>query len=164
MGPSKREDGFSLIEAVVATAVALTVVSTVAVAMKASHDATRVMQQQETEAQTAHRIIDVLFRIPVGEPSDAPASAAERTELFDGDDVLGTATLYSLRHAPTAEGHRFQFADFPLTGEWEVRITADLDGNGDTAGPDEVFDDLLRIDVSFDGRVVLQSARGQVMG
>ena len=61
---------------------------------------------------------------------------------------------------PTEEaGHSFQLVDFPYEGLWEVRITGDLNNDGDEDDEREGRGDLLRIDILYNGVLILETMR-----
>lgn len=151
--------GFSMLEVLLVASMMMTVLTTVGVGLRSGHASKREMERRAQLTLVAGELLDRLFRIGYGNADDAGASGAQLTELFDGDSELGTATLTSLRVAAGSEGHSFALDAFPWGGLFEVRVDADLNGDGDEDDEREGRPDLLRINILWNGGVVLESLR-----
>jgi prepilin-type N-terminal cleavage/methylation domain-containing protein len=152
-----NQRGFSLIE-VLFTLGAIAVLSLgVASGVVTGHKATRVLEDEALVSARAAEFQERLLAIPFGTADDEAASGSQLDELFDEDDVFGTATLHAVRAFGTAQ---FEVANFPVDGKWRIVVDNDLNGDGtiDTT-QDEGRADLLRIAVFFDGRNVAQVLR-----
>jgi hypothetical protein len=154
-----RAGGFTLVEAAVVVAMMAAILSTIGVGLRFGHVANRENQQKEQLTRVGSELMERLFHVPFGATSDEPATAAQLNELFDGDGDLGTATLCSLRVPAGKPGLRFELANFPFGGEFEVRVDNDLDGDGRISGGREGRGDLFRIEILHDGKPILESIR-----
>lgn len=155
----KREKGFTLIEVLVTTAMLAGVLGAVTLGLQACHDAADEMERKAIVTRTASQMMDRLFMIDFGTGTDAPPSDAQLTELFDEDDDLGTATLTTLRLAVDDPGYQFTLGNFPYPGIWEVRVGTDLDLDGDETDNLEGEDDIVRMDIYYEGVLMLSSMR-----
>ena len=150
------ERGFTLVEVLMALGVLAFVTLSIATGIGAGHASTRALETEVVLLSHGQELLERGLAIPFGKASDGPASAAELTEFFDGDNDYGTMTLHKLAAFGPAE---FEPAAFPVAGRWRVVVDADLDGDGDTDDPDEGRNDLLRIVVTHEGRVLARSVR-----
>ena len=155
----RRQGGFSLIEVMLVASMLMTVLTTIGVGLKSGHDANRELQRRAQLTLVCSELLDRLFRLDFGQQGGASATPAQLTELFDADSELGTATLSSLRTPAGQPGFQFELADFPWGGKFEVRVDADLNGDGDETDTREGRADLLRINVLWDGVLILESMR-----
>ena len=153
--------GFSLVEVVIATATLALVGLGVASGVVTGHQSTQTLERGAHLANKALDFQERLLAIPFGSPEDPPATGAELDELLDDDDVLGTISLHKLRAFGPAE---FELAGFPVPGRWQVVVDADLNGDGAIdAALEEGRDDLLRIAIFHDGRLVARTARVDIV-
>ncbi len=155
----RRQRGFSLLEVMLVSSMMCTVLTTIGVGMRAGHASKREMERRAQLTIVAGELLDRLFRISYGTSTPSAASNAQLTELFDADSDLGTATLGGLRTAAGATGYQFEIDDFPWGGRFEVRVDADLNGDGDESDAREGRADLLRINILWDGTLILESLR-----
>ncbi|MBL8843334.1 MAG: hypothetical protein JNL90_17570 [Planctomycetes bacterium] len=155
----RRQGGFSLLEVMLVSSMMMTVLTTIGVGLRAGHASKREMERRAQLTVVAGELLDRLFRISYGSAGDASASNSQLTELFDADADLGTATVSSLRTAAGSTGYQFEIDDFPWGGQFEVRIDADLNGDGDESDEREGRADLLRLNVLWDGILILESVR-----
>lgn len=154
-----RQRGTSLIEVMMVTAMMMTVLTTVGVGLRSAHQSRREMERRAQMTAVASELADRLFRIPFGAQGAATATPAQLDELFDDDDELGSATLTGLRTAVGSQPFSFSFAGFPWGGQFEVRVDSDLNGDGDAADVLEGRADVLRINISWNGVLLLESTR-----
>lgn len=148
--------GFSLVEILMTLAVLAIASLAIATGIGAGHGATRALEADVVVASRAQELLERLVAVPFGTDGDASATGPELTELFDDDDEFGSATLHKLAKFGPAV---FEPADFPVPGSWRVVVDRDLNGDGDTADEDEDRDDLLRLAVFHDERLVAQTIR-----
>lgn len=163
-GRHRRAGGFSLIEVLLVTSMMMTVVATVAVGMRSGYTANEEINRRAVLTSLSGELMDRLFRIDFGQPGGVAPSGDQLTELFDDDDSFGTATLCQLAVAPGGPGYLFQLENFPYNGTWEVRVTSDLNNDGDDGDPHEGRPDLYRIDILYDGLLVLETMRSAPIG
>jgi hypothetical protein len=107
----------------------------------------------------ATEFVSRLRRIPFGAASDLAASSAQLTDLFDDDDDLGSVSLSQLVHPPLGSGHMFTMATKDISGTWSIRVTRDLNGDGDLLDERENRSDLVRITIYFENRRILDTIR-----
>ena len=159
--PSRRgrKGGFSLIEVMLVASMMMTVLTTIGVGLRAGHESRRELERRAQLTLVASEMLDRLFRIGFGTQGEAAANADQLDELFDGDEALGSATLASLRVPSGTVGHVFEIADFPWGGQFQVRVDADLNGDGDETDAREGRPDLLRINILWNGVLLLESVR-----
>jgi hypothetical protein len=150
----RRDGGFSVVEVVTVAAMVATVLSTICVGVRSAHVASREKTRRAQLTLVCGEVMERLFHVPFGTKGDATATPAQLNELFDGDDDLGTATLCSLRVATGRPGFRFDLANVPVDGNFEVRVDGDRNGDGD----------LLRIELLHDGIPILESMRSASTG
>jgi len=157
---SARPDaGFSLVECMVTFTLLVGILSAVVTGIRSGHEAAEEIRRRREVTLQASDFLDRMTRINYGAAADPAPAGAALTELFDDDDVLGGITLVSMRHAPGAAGYSFQMANFRYGGTWEVRVTADLNGDGDEADDAEGLTQILRVDILYAGRAVLTTLR-----
>jgi prepilin-type N-terminal cleavage/methylation domain-containing protein len=156
-----RGRGFSLLEVLFALAAIALLALGVAGGVVTGQQASRTLEDQARLENTAFDFQERLMAIPFGSLSDSPASGAELDELFDDDDVLGTVTLHKLAAFGPAE---FTLAGSGLAGQWRIVVDADLNGDGTIdATLEEGRDDLLRIAVFYEGRLLARTARVNIV-
>ncbi len=155
----RRWRGFTLVEVMLVTSMMMTILATFAVGIRAGHAATEEMQRRSVLTVMSGDLMDRLYQINFGTVADPDASEEQLTELFDDDDVLGSISLSSMRVAPGVPGHSFQLANFEYGGNWEVRVTGDLNNDGDEDDSLEGREDLMRIDILYNGSLVLETIR-----
>jgi prepilin-type N-terminal cleavage/methylation domain-containing protein len=157
--------GFSLVEVLLATTVLAVAAMAVASGGATAHVAERTLDLQTLAEARGHSYLERLVAVPFGNASDGPADAAELTEVFDEDDLLGTVTLHELRAFGPAE---FTVPASATPGRWRVVVSDDLDADGDVDAEDatqaEGRGDILRISVFYDGRLVAQTIRFDPVG
>ena len=146
------------------------------------------MHERDMVRAQAMKYMQRLQRRPFGTDVDPPATAAQVRELFDDDLDLAvpgfpTPSLRSLERDRDEEGWRFRIEGFESRGVWEVEVSRDIDGNGTfrgvrgtetptTGGAPEAgdgvtvtdlrsenTDDLLRIEIFWNGQSVLRTVR-----
>lgn len=151
-----REKGFTLLEVLITMGVLAFVTLSIATGIGAGHHATKHLEEEVALVSRGQELLDRLLVIQFGTDADPAATGAELTELFDADDNFGSITLHKLRAFGPVE---FETPGFPVRGRWRIVIDTDLNGDGDTADPEEGREDLLRITISHDGRLMARSVR-----
>ncbi len=151
--------GFTVLEVMLVTSMMMTVLATVSVGIRAGNSANEELRRRSVLTAMSSDLMDRLFSIRFGEPGDGEATAAQLSELFDDDDLLGNITLSGMRKPPGVPGYTFQFANFPYDGTWEVRVNADLNGDGDEDDAADGQGGLFRINLYYDGVLILESMR-----
>lgn len=156
----RAEQGFSLVELTLATAVlGLALLGIVQGNLRAEQSNADLLRRGQ-RLDHAATLIARLSGLGFGSGGDT-ASADQIAEVlqpssptFDGIEL---PTLTELRNkAPLV----LQYAGSP-DGTWEVWIETDLNGDGDTADPLEGSADLFCIRVLCDGELVLQQLCGR---
>ncbi len=143
------QGGFTLLEMMLVTVLMVVIFSTLALGLRAGHGANREIERKTAQTLVGDDLVDRLFRLDFGAPTDGAASAAQLTALFDDDEGSGTVTLTNLRVFSGATGFRFELANFPWPGEFEVRVHGDLNGDGDESDANEGSTESCRIDIAF---------------
>lgn len=158
--PAARADaGFSLVETTLTLVLAVLLVYSVHATLQASLKG-QVASTQLCQAQRlANDFLSRMRRISFGLDSDPPASANALDELFDADDDFGPITLHQLAVAPSHPGFTFRTAAQGVVGNWRIKVDRDLDGDGSASGPREGRNDLMRIAIYFDERLLLSTVR-----
>ena len=151
-------------EVLIATAMAVILLGAVVTGIKACHDSAATIKRNRALNLAATELMQLVFRLDYGNAGDPAPTAGQLAALLDMDDLLGTATLSSLRVPAGQPGFIFQIATIPYAGNWELRVSADLNVDGDELDVDEGSPDLLRIDILFAGSIVLESFRGEPLG
>lgn len=153
--------GFSFLEVLFALAALALLALGVAGGVVTGQRATRTLEDQARIENTAFGFQERLMAIPFGSTSDSAATGAELDELFNNDDVLGTATLHKLVAFGTIE---FTLDGAGLNGQWRIVVDSDLNGDGtiDTT-LEEGRDDLLRIAIFYDGQLITRTARVNIV-
>lgn len=160
--PPRRcaESGFSLIDVCVTLFVCVVVIF-------ALHSGTRTAMETRKSVERNYQLqlfsndfVGRLRRLPFGNPGAPTIQAAQLDALFDADQDLGTASFIQLRVPATHDGHSFLMAGNDFTEAWRVRVTNDLNGDGDTNDEREGRDDLLRIEIYYDNRLLVETLRG----
>lgn len=146
---SRARAGFTLIEMTITITLMVTIFSALAIGVRAGHVANAEIERRVALALQADDVMDRLFRIDFGQATDGAATAAQLSALFDDDEDLGTCTLTNLRVYSGAKGYKFSLANFPYPGQFEVRVSSDLNGDGDELDANEGGTDVFRIDVNF---------------
>lgn len=163
-GIRKGQRGFSLLEVMLVTSMMMTVVATVAVGIRSGHAANEEIRRRAVLTAFSGELMDRLFRIDFGLPDDPDPTGAQLEELLDDDDVLGSITLSMLVKDPGEKGYTLQLTNFPYTGHWEIRVTQDLNNDGDVMDAREGRDDLYRIDILYSGILILETMRSAPLG
>lgn len=145
----RGERGFTLLEMTLVSVLMVVVFSTLAIGLRAGHLANQEIERRTAQTLVADDLIDRLFRIDFGQPTDGAASASQLTTLFDDDEDLGNATLTNLRVYSGATGFQFELANFPWPGAFEVNVHSDLNGDGDLLDANEGTTEVYRIDIAF---------------
>ena len=155
----KTQEGFTLIDATITLLVSVLMLYTLHSGTQTSLSARKASERIYAAHLQAMDYLERVRKIPFGQSSDPSPTAAQLQEFFDDDDDLGSITLTQLKVSPSANGYQFKMASNGLKGTWEIKITDDLDGDGNNTGPREGRSDLLKIEILFDGKIMLQSLR-----
>jgi type II secretory pathway pseudopilin PulG len=158
-----REDGISLIELVMALSFLLIVLVSVGLALHSGVQTTRELDEMNLVHAQAQTYVDRVIRQNFGAIYEADPTAEQVDQFFDPDSTPGTVTVNQLTRWPKGDGGwKFTLADFPVTGDWLVTVTADLDGDGSTTSSDlEKSNSVYSILVYFSGELVLQGCRAK---
>jgi len=156
---AKGRRGFTVLEVMLVSSMMMAVLATVTVGIRAGHSANEELRRKAVLTAMSSDLMDRLFSINFGTTADPEPTPDQLNELFDDDDFLGDISLSSMRILPGEEGYFFVFANFPYNGTWEVQVTADLNGDGDQDDEREGLDDLFRINLFYDGVLILESMR-----
>ena len=154
----QRERGFSLLEVVFSlTALSLSVVS-VGLGVHRGMQVTREIRELETVQAQAQAFLDALLAQSFGDVTDPTPTEDQLDEIFDNDLDGGDVTLQQLTAwPPENEGWVFGLNGFPVAGTWRLQIDTDFNDDGVIAGGLEGRDDVLRVKVFFNGRLVLST-------
>ena len=156
---ARNERGFTLVETAVALTLSIVLLYTLHATLRSSIGARQATEQEHRVMRIAADYVARLRDVPFGNAMQPAASGAQLDELFDDDLDLGTVTLLQLRSAPHLPGHTFAMSSAGVTGRWRVRVTSDLDGDGSMTGAREGRDDIVRIEVYFDDRLMFTTMR-----
>ncbi len=153
------QEGFTLIDATITLLVSVLMLYTLHSGTQTSMSARRASERIYAAHLQGMDFMERVRKIPFGQASDPTPTAAQLQEFFDDDDDLGSITLTQLKVSPTASGYQFKMASKGLIGTWELKVTDDLDGDGNNTGPREGRSDLLKIEIYFEGKIMFQSLR-----
>ena len=151
-----NERGFTLVEIVMAAGILAVVALSLVSGAVTSQSAAQTLDRGSLVYTRAEGYLERIMAIPFGAPSDGTATSSELSELFDDDDLLGTASVHKLRNFGAAE---FTTPSVGTPGLWRVLVSDDLDGDGDADTEVEGRNDLFRITVYYDGRPVTEVLR-----
>ncbi|MFN6145935.1 MAG: prepilin-type N-terminal cleavage/methylation domain-containing protein [Planctomycetota bacterium] len=158
--PTAAERGFSLVEVTTAAALLAILLYGLHSTMLSAVTGRATVNRTDRVSSLASEYLDRLQAVPFG-AGNGSATAAELEELFDDDQDLGTVTLRELRVPANQEGHWFVGTQDGVTGRWRIRVTNDLNGDGDSTDVAwrEGRDDLLGVEIWFDDRLVVRAIR-----
>jgi len=148
--------GFTLLEVLFAMTILAVVAFGLVSGVGAGHATAKRLEEETVLFSRGQELVEGMLAVEFGQSSDSAATAPELTECFDGDDDLGAMTLHKLRKFGPAQ---FEPAAFPVRGRFTVIVSDDLNGDGDTDDPDEGQENLLRIEVSDEGRLLARTIR-----
>lgn len=170
----RSQNGFSLVEVVLTFSILA--VATTALGLTEISNARRSQEMKARDVAFARgqAFMERLLRMPFGSP-DAPRMAStDLDRLFgsDGDVRMLSLTQIQRRdidgNGVIDEGPiRFVLKGVEDSGEWEIFVDGDLDGNGKiepTIGSVETREgrtDLLRIELRRNDRMVLKTLRAR---
>jgi Tfp pilus assembly protein PilV len=158
--PSRRPDaGFTLVETVVTLVLVLFAIYGLHATLTSSIRGRVATQQLDRVHRLATDMVARIRRLPFGTVSDPTPAAEDLDELFDADDDLGSITLQQLRVLPTQPGWTFTVATDGMTGQFRVKVSRDLDRDGLVTGWREGRDDILGVEIWYDGRLVMATSR-----
>lgn len=162
--PPAGTAGFSLVELSVALVAATLLLLVLYGTVHAAYQSRITADRKYQITRLAGDYFERLRQLPFGEPTAPAATSAQLDELFDDDENLGTVTLLQLRVAPTDPGYSFQMAVHGRLVTWRIKVTSDLDGDHSLLGAREGRDDLVRMEIWADERLVLESMRSDEAG
>ncbi len=154
-----RMSGCSLIEAVLTLTLSVFLLYTLHTTLQSSISARESTQRNHQIQEMGNDYLAKLRQIPFGTPTDPAPSGSQLSELFDDDQDLGSISLSQVLVQPDHPGHTFGVASDGLIGIWRVRTTNDLDGNQSIDGLREGRPDLMRIEIYFEERLVIEALR-----
>ena len=155
----EREGGFTLLEVSFALVLAVVMILALHQTVQVSVQGKQIVDRKYRVTRVADAYLTRLMEMPFGRATDPAPSAIDLSEFFDDDEVFGPLTLHQLRVAPSEIGQRFTMQTADLSGEWRVRVTNDIDGDGALTGRRDGRADLMRIEIFFENRLVLESMR-----
>lgn len=153
------EHGFTLVETLATMVLAVFTLLALHSTAQSAIAGRKSLQRTQQAHLMATEFLDRIRQLPFGRDTDPEPTADELTELFDDDQTLGPITLHQLAVAPDQPGRTFTAASNGLIGTWRVKVCNDLDGDGATTGPREGRSDLMRVQVWFDGQLVVETMR-----
>ena len=153
-----RRGGFTLLEVVLAAVIAgasfLAVGASVVSGTQSRRESWQALEVQ-TWAQT---YVESALGISFGDPTDPFPTTADLDEFFDGDSEIGGVTLFQLTLYP-GTGWVFSPVGFPFAGSFRIVVDNDLNGDGTIDPGLESSNTILRIQVFFDERLILETTR-----
>ncbi len=155
----KGQEGFTLIDATITLLVSVLMLYTLHSGTQTSLSARKASERIYAAHLQGLEFLERVRKLPFGQASDPAPTAAQLQEFFDDDDDLGTLTLTQLKVSPMANGFQFKMASSGIVGNWEIKVTDDLDGDGNNTGAREGRSDLLKIEVLFDNKIMFQTLR-----
>jgi prepilin-type N-terminal cleavage/methylation domain-containing protein len=160
----KSEEGFSLLETMIAVSVlAITFVS-LGAAVLTGVNSTLQQKERDTVRNQALRYMERLQKLSFGDFTDPAPDTSDLEQLFDDSAEKPDLTLAQVRTPVDDDGHMFRIAGFETRGTWEVRIDRDVNGNGVLDDEEDDFDDLLKIQILFEGQPILTTYRSKPAG
>jgi prepilin-type N-terminal cleavage/methylation domain-containing protein len=156
----KAEKGLSLIEVLVAVAVLGISFIAIGGAVMTGVRSTVSMEKRTVVRHQALRYMERIQKLSFGDILDTEPSAVELNNLFDDKAAVPNVSLFQVATAVDADGRKFRIAGFEEKGTWEVRINRDTNGNGVIDG-NENYNDLLRVEVLFEGEPILTTFRAR---
>ncbi len=151
--------GFTLVEVCIAlsvTLMSLLVLNTGTQTAIHTRVACECMSEQNDFANT---LLERVSSLPFGSRLDSAATGRELDELLDDDDDVGTITLQRLRLASGTAGVSFQRVSHNDTSMWRLRVSRDLNGDGDETDAREGREDLMRIELFKGNARILETLR-----
>ena len=154
-----QSHGFTLVEVCITLTVSVLVLYALHSGTRTAIDSRRAIDEQYRIQRFADEVMERLRRLPFGAPSASAPSPGQLAELFDADTDLGNITFSHLRVDATAHGHSFRVASDGTSASWRVRVTSDLNGDGDNNDDRENRHDLLRCELYYNDRLVIETLR-----
>lgn len=154
------EAGFSLIDVCVTLFVCVVVIYALHSGTRTAMETRKTVEQNYQLQLFTNDFVNRLRRLPFGNPGSPGVSGAQLDALFDADQDLGNASFIQLRVPATSDGYSFLMAGNEFTKAWRVRVTNDLNGDGDTSDDREGRNDLMRIEIYYDNRLLVETLRG----
>ena len=159
-GRRQAEQGFSLIELTIATAVlGLALLGIVKGNLRSERSSVE-LQRRAQQLDHAGTLLARLDGLPFGSGTTT-ATADQIVEFLRPDTpVYNGIAIPSLTQLRNSSPLIVQYVNRP-DGVWQVQIDADLNGDGDTLDAFEGSADLFRIQVLCDGNPILQVLQGR---
>ena len=151
--------GFGLIDVCVTLFICVIVIYALHSGTRTAMQTRKVVENNYQVQLFANDFIGRLRRLPFGNSSALPASPHQLDALFDADQDLGTVTFTQLRVAASADGYTFRIANSAAPKTWRIRVTSDLNGDGDEIDDREGRADLLRVEIYYDNRLLVETLR-----
>ena len=154
--------GFTLIEVILGISVLLICTLALGLSLQAGAVAARELREEQVILSQSQSLLNRIISSEFGHDYDPDPTAAQLEELFDNDLDAGDITLWQLTRWPTADGGwRFSLGDFPVDGEWRVRVDRDLNGNDLEDSDLEAGRRIFRVNIFFNDRLILQTNRSK---
>ena len=154
-----RNAGFSLVELVAALTLSIVLLYALHSTLRSSISARQTSDRVYRVNQMAEQFVHRLRQIPFGKPSDGVATGGQLSGLFASTLSAGTTTLHQVKVAHDQPGHSFVTTGNGVNGTYRIKVSSDLDGDSALSGAREGRDDLLRIEVWFNDRMLAATLR-----
>ena len=157
----KRQSGFSLFEITVLLVVISVATLSTASGILSAQKATNSTRRERELLSLADGLLGRMRSLSVG--TGGAATALQITDIVARDGASSGVPAPSLSELRGASPMAWQYAgsDAAAMGTWTILIDSDLNGDGDTLDPLEGTDEVLRIAISFDGRLLVEGVRSR---
>jgi hypothetical protein len=155
-----REAGNSILEVMIGGVFLAVTMTSLGLGVLSGVRSSSDLREGNVVRNQAFSFMERIQHLPFGTPEDVAAAPSALDQLFDDSLGLPNLTLCQLRKGATEDGFTFKIAGFEQDGVWEVRVSPDLDGDRMFDNEEDV-EDILRIDVRFDGKPVLTTFRSR---
>jgi len=153
------EQGFTLVETVITMVLAVMMLYGLHATLNTSIKGRKAAQKLSVAHAHAMDFLNRLRQITFGQAGDPAPTSSQLDELFNDDQNLGNITLHQLVVAPSAPGYTFDMHQGGTNGTWRVKVSRDLNHNGVIDGLREGREDLLGIEIWFNGKLMAASMR-----
>jgi len=150
--------GITLVEIMVTVTIFAIVSLGMGSMMGTGYTSARTMDEEATVTAVAHTLMGRLTSIHFGTTSDELPSEDQVQEFFDEDTDLGSISFAQVYLAADETGY-IGFSIAGLGGYGRLVIEQDINGDGDMDDLYEDQDDLYRIDIYYNNRLILRTHR-----